>query len=81
MKYWFDYYHNPLVQKYCLLLLFQIILGHENSEPRVTQLRVQFTHVLSAFQAHAMSRYFGLLIGTVLRTCRCPVLATLVDIR
>ena len=27
------------------VLLFQIILGHENSEPRVTQ-----THVLSAFQ-------------------------------
>ena len=33
-----------------LALLFQIILEHENSEPRVTQLRVKFTQVLSAFQ-------------------------------
>ena len=38
------------------LLLFQIILGHENSEPRVTQLPVQFTQVLSAFQTYEMSR-------------------------
>ena len=44
-------------------LLLQIILGHENSEPRVTQLRVQFTQVLGAFQAPAMSRYFGLPLG------------------
>ena len=45
------------------LLLLQIILGHEYSEPRITQLRVQFTQVLRAFQVQAMSRYFGLLIG------------------
>ena len=30
-----------------LLFLFQIIIGHENSEPRVTQLCVQFPRVLS----------------------------------
>ena len=36
--------------KLYLLLLFQIILRHENSEPCITQLRVQFTHKLSAFQ-------------------------------
>ena len=50
-------------RKCLVLILFQIILGHENSEPSVTQLRVQFMQVLSAFQVRAMSRYFGLLIG------------------
>ena len=45
------------------LPLFQIILGHENSEPCVTQLRAQLPQTLSAFQAHVTWLYFGLLIG------------------
>ena len=42
------------------LLLFQIIFGHENSEPRVTQLHVQFTQVLALFtrpQCHGTLDY------------------------
>ena len=54
-------YNELVVLLSLVLLLFQIILEHENSEPRVKQLCVQFTQVLSAFQVHAMSRYFGLL--------------------
>ena len=56
------------------LIVSNIILGHENSEPPVTQLRVQFTQALSAFQARAMSQYFGLLIGNVAyfqMSCAC----------
>ena len=57
-----------------VLLLFQIILGHENSEPDlVTQLQVQFTQALSAFQARVKLR-IGL--ETVLHTSQCPVLVT-----
>ena len=55
--------------------MFQIILRHENSEPPITQLGVQFLQVFSAFQACTMSRYFGLLIGNgvayFLMSCAC----------
>ena len=47
------------------ILLFQIILRHENSEPRITQLRVRFTQVLSAFQAHTMEGDFMVTISPI----------------
>ena len=54
-------FHLEHRNQVCNVLFFQIILGHENSEPCVTQLRVQFYANISTFKA--MSRYFGLLIG------------------
>ena len=59
------------------LLLFQIVLRHENLGPRVTQFRVQFTQVRSTFQVCAGCR--GTLdcrLETVLLTSRCLVLVT-----
>ena len=47
------------IEKLLQSLLFQIILGRENSEPHITQLLVQFTQVLSG----TLLQYFGLLIG------------------
>ena len=57
-------------------LYFQIILGHKNLEPRVTQLHVQITQVLSAFRRARCRCTLDTWLETVLRTSRCPVLVT-----
>ena len=58
------------------LLLFQIILRHENSEPYITQLRVQFAQVLGVFRPARCPGALDYWLEMVLRTSRCPVLVT-----
>ena len=54
------------------LLLFQTILGYENSEPSATHLGVQFTQVLSAFQACVIGDVTVIWITDWKRCCVLP---------
>ena len=59
-----------------VLLLFQIILGLENSEHRVTQLHVQFTQYSTLFRRTRCRGTLDYWLETVLRISRCLVLVT-----
>ena len=58
-------YHDPvpIIIIFEFLLLLQIILRHEHSQPCRSQLHVQFMQACSAFQTLIMLQCCGLLIG------------------
>ena len=67
---------NDLHNLYTQLLLFQIILGHENSEPRITWFPVhlcKYSVLLRRVRCCGTLDYW---LETVFHTSRCPVFVT-----